>query len=52
MQVPKIYRVTISDLESIYGMSATPLEIKGSEAYIICHPQLPNSQSKKITERV
>ena len=48
MQVPKIYRVTISDLESIYGMSATPLEIEGSEAYIICHPQLPNSQSKKI----
>ena len=31
-----------------HGMSATPLEIKGSEAYIICHPQLPNSQSKKI----
>lgn len=48
MQVPKTYRVTISDLESIYGMSATPLETEGSEAYIICHPQLPNSQSKKI----
>ena len=48
MKVPKTYRATISDLESIYGMSATPLEIEGSEAYIIFHPQLPNSQSKKI----
>jgi hypothetical protein len=30
MQAPKIYRVTISDLESIFGMSAAPLNIEGS----------------------
>lgn len=48
MRAPKIYRTTISDLESIFGMSAAPLNIEGSTAYIICHPQLPNSKTKKI----
>ena len=48
MQAPKIYRVTISDLESVFGMSATPLHIEGSEAYIISHPQFPNDKNKKI----
>ena len=48
MTPPKIYRVAISDLEYVFGMSATPLNIEGSNTYLICHAQLPNSTQKKI----
>lgn len=48
MTSPKIYRVAISDLEYVYRMSATPLKIEGSTAYLICHAQSPNSKQKKI----
>ena len=48
MQIPTTYRLKISDIESIYGMSAYPLDIEGYDTYLICHSQLPNSKQKKI----
>ena len=48
MQAPTIYRMKISDIESICGMSAYPLDIEGYNTYLICHSQLPNSKQKKI----
>ena len=54
MHVPKTYHHCISVIESILGLSATPLRIKGTysikgcRAYLLCHPQLPNSEEKKI----
>ena len=44
MQIPTTYRLKISDIESIYGMSAYPLDIEGYDTYLICHSQLPNSK--------
>lgn len=48
MQAPKIYRYSISVIESILGLSATPLGIEGLNVYLLCQPQLPNSREKKI----
>ena len=48
MQAPTTYRLKISDIESIFGMSAYPLDIEGYDTYLICHSQLPNSKQKKI----
>lgn len=48
MQAPKIYRLEISDIESIFRMVATPLGIENECVYIICDSQRPNSKQKKI----
>ena len=48
MKLPKIYRLKISDLEHIFGMSATPLRIEGRNTYLICHAQYPNREQKRI----
>ena len=51
MKAPKTYRFSISVIESILGLSATPLHIESSTAFLICHPQLPNSKPKKVAIR-
>ena len=48
MKAPNVYRHCISDIESILGLSATPLNIENATAFLICHPQLPNSKPKKV----
>lgn len=48
MEAPKIYRLEISDIESIFRMVATPLGIETECVYFICDSQRPNSKQKKI----
>lgn len=40
------YRNTISEMESMFGLSCTPINDKG--VFLFCHPQFPNSKPKKI----
>ena len=46
MQAPKIYRISISDMETAFGLNVTP--IKGDDLLLFHHPQLPNSTDKKV----
>lgn len=47
METPTIYHNTISELEYVFDMMATPLPTFDN-VYLLCHHQFPNSKSKKI----
>ena len=51
MESSKIYCNTISELEFMFGMIATPLP-KFVGVYLFCHHQYPNRKSKKIAIRL
>ena len=51
MEVPKIYRNTIPEMESIFRLCANQLPTFDGNVFLFCHHQKPNSYEKKVAVR-